>query len=304
MEYSFRKFASGRMRGFYKNVCPICGKEFYKWYKTIYCSNQCRAISLRKPYANKTYANKNWLQNKYVNQKLSSYQISKLCNLSPRNIYQWLLKFNIPMRSMNEARHLGQQNHCNLTDKARQFIDGELLGDGCLQSNNSYSAYFEYGSKYIEYANFIADILKSYRIELNGKGIYYRKQIRNGKECEMFVLNSRCYPELLPIKKRWYPKGKKIVPRDIKLTPLVCRQWYIGDGCLIRPKNSKPSINLATYSFPINDVLFLIKKLKRIGIKATRFGNNVIHISVYSVKDFLNYIGKCPVECYQYKWEI
>ena len=61
--------------------------------------------------------------------------------------------------------------------------------------------------------------------------------------------------------------------------------------------------NLSTCGFSISDVEWLISQLNELGFKATRMSsNNVIHISTYSAKAFLNYIGKCPVKCYQYKW--
>jgi len=94
----------------------------------------------------------------------------------------------------------------------------------------------------------------------------------------------------------------KIVPRDIELTPLTCRQWYIGDGSL---NNNASSITLATCGFLKNDVLFLSDKLNMMGFKNTiQPCSNCIHISKYSTKDFLNYIGKCPIDCYQHKWAI
>lgn len=107
------------------------------------------------------------------------------------------------------------------------------------------------------------------------------------------------------LRKKWYPKGKKIVPKDIVLTPLTIRQWYIGDGCLYRPpKNGRPRITLHTTGFPMLDVKWLIERLIKLGFKTTyQPHNNSIYISVYSVKDFLNYIGPCPVEDYQYKWD-
>ena len=93
------------------------------------------------------------------------------------------------------------------------------------------------------------------------------------------------------------------MPRDIKLTPLVCRQWYIGDGCLKHPKNGRPYIELSTCGFSISDVSWLVGELNKLGIKTTRCNsNNIIEISTHSTRAFLNYIGECPVECYKYKW--
>ena len=199
-----------------------------------------------------------------------------------------------------------EQKHCNLSQEAEEWLNGELLGDGCLQSPNastyfiSRSARFKYGSKYLEYCQYVSDTLKSFGIEQVGK---INERYNKDFNCYSYNYSSRCYVELLPIRKRWYPEGKKVIPRDLKLTPLVCRQWYIGDGCLVRKKWNRLSITLSTYNFPIPATEWLVLELNKLGFKATRRpSNNIIHISAYSTQDFLNYIGKCPVNCYQYKW--
>ncbi|GAJ16322.1 unnamed protein product, partial [marine sediment metagenome] len=55
-------------------------------------------------------------------------------------IWRWLKRLNILCRSYGEANHLRQANHCNLSPKAIEWINGELLGDGCLSSQSKYSA--------------------------------------------------------------------------------------------------------------------------------------------------------------------
>jgi len=249
----------------------------------------------------KLYQNKDWLEVKYIDEKLSTYQIAELAKRSQGTIRNWLKRHNISCRSMGEGIHLKQGNNCSLPNKAKQWIDGELLGDAYLRSQSKYSASFSYGSKYKEYINYISDTLKSFGIKQSG-GIhkrYYKKG-----NCYTYNYSSLSYIELLPIRKRWYPQGKKIIPKDIRLTPLICRQWYIWDGYLQHRKERKPSIELSTCGFLITDVKWLVKKLIELGFKATRWANhNSIGISVYSTKQFLNYIGKCPVKCYQYKWD-
>ena len=246
---------------------------------------------------------KDWLKEKYINQKMNTLQIAKICDVSQPTIWNRLKKFHIPIRSQGESHHLKNGNHCNLTNESRQLIDGELLGDGCLFSRNAYSANFKYGSKYEEYINYISNALKSFGIKQVG---HIHKVIHpKMNNCIVYHYNSCCYPELLPIRKHWYPNGKKIVPKDIKLTPLVCRQWYIGDGCLHKRyyRKGNPYIIFATCGFPIENVEFLANKLNKLGFKTTRqLSNNTIGISSHSVKDFLNYIGPSPVECYSYKW--
>jgi len=203
-------------------------------------------------------------------------------------------------KRMGLTKHLQQANHCNLSQEAIKWINGELLGDGCLFSESQYSAKFSYSSKYSEYIQYIANTLKSFGIEQMGKINQYHHKKSN---CYIYNYQSRYYSELLFIRKQWYPEGKKIVPKDIKLTPLTVRQWYIGDGYLGHLKKGRPNILLCTYGFSISGVEWLVKQLIKLGFKATRQSiSNTIYISTHSTKDFLDYIKNCPVECYKYKW--
>lgn len=247
----------------------------------------------------KLYRDRDWLNMMYVVKKLSIIQMGKIAEVDYKTIWNWLHRFNI-LISRGEKIHLAKANHCQLSQEAREWIDGELLGDGCLQSQSLHSARFQHSSKYLEYIQYVSNILNSFGIEQAGQT---RKQYYKNWDCYNYHYKSRSYAELLPIRKRWYPKGKKIVPKDLELTPLVCRQWYIGDGGLICKKEERPYIGLATCGFLINDVEWLVSQLNELGFKATRWNsNNTICISVHSTKAFLDYIDKCPVRCYQYKW--
>ena len=247
------------------------------------------------------YNNKEWLYNKYENEKLSSIEIGKMCNISESTIRRQLRKFNILIRSNSESHHLKNKNHCSLPPEAIEWINGELLGDGCLNSRCKYSAMFRYSSKYPEYIQYVSDKLRSFGIEQIGR-MYQFKDKRYGSMTYYYC--SRSYVELLPIYNQWYPNGDKIVPKDIKLTPLVARQWYTGDGSLIHSKTQKSYITLATNCFKNLDVKWLVRQLTELNIKASQqHSNNVIRIPCYSIKSFFDYIGNSPVQCYKYKWE-
>jgi len=248
----------------------------------------------------KLYQDKKWLENKYQEQILLQKDIGKICKVAGNTIGVYLRKFNITCRSRSEINHLRQSNHCNLSKEAIEWINGELLGDGCLQSLSLYSARFQYSSKYLEYIEYVRNKLKSFGIEQSGK---IHKSYHKDMDCYSYKYCSLSYVELLPVYKQWYPKGKKIVPKDIELTPLTCRQWFIGDGSLLHREKRRPHIVLSTCGFLISDVEWLIKQLDNLGFKVTRRpSKNIIYLSSYSTKEFLNYIGECLVKCYQYKW--
>ncbi len=187
-------------------------------------------------------------------------------------------------------------------DEAIEWINGELLGDGCLQFTSPHSVRFNYGSKYLEYIEYVRNMINSFGI--SGEKIYkYRRTVSSYDH----KYTSHSYKEMVSLRKKWYPKGKKIVPRDIKLTSLTCRQWYIGDGCLICRGKRNPHIIMYTDGFSVLDINLLLKKLTNLGFKVSRVIHNYskwcIHISTYSTKAFLDYIGNCPVKCYEYKFD-
>ncbi|MHA2223850.1 MAG: hypothetical protein ACXAC8_01455 [Candidatus Hodarchaeales archaeon] len=51
----------------------------------------------------------------------------------------------------------------------------------------------------------------------------------------------------------WYPNGKKIVPKNVQMTPTTLLHWFIGDGY-----SSRSGLGLSTQSFSVLDVEFLI----------------------------------------------
>ena len=246
----------------------------------------------------KFYRDKEWLAKKYIDEQLSIPQISDLCKSGLRTIHKYLVRYNIPRRSPAESVHLKKGNHCKLNKNDINWIQGELLGDGYLSSRCNYSACVGYSSKYSEYIDYISNKLKGFGVKQSGKIL---KRV-GGFKSFVYKYTSLNYEELYSLYKSWYPEGKKIVPRNIELSPVTIRQWFIGDGCLLKAK-SYPQIVFCTESFPTCDVEFLISKLGEIGIESTRWlSSNRLHINSRSLADFFSYIGSCPVECYKYKW--
>lgn len=195
---------------------------------------------------------------------------------------------------------LHRNNHCKLSAEAIAWLNGELLGDGCITARTTYTARFTYSSRYLKYIEYVAKTLNGFGIKQSG--IISKRM--GGFNTFVYDYTSCVYIELFLLRKLWYPEGKKVVPYTIQLTPITCRQWYIGDGSLLHSYRRRPFIKLATNAFSVEDVKWLVKQLWEIGIMATHQpSNNTIYISTYSTKDFLTYVGKCPVECYKYKWD-
>ena len=225
----------------------------------------------------------------------SQRKIAKHFQVDQKVIYKIMREFGIEAREPDETR----ANHVRLGQSALEFINGELLGDGCLFAKNDKSACYEHGSQYPEYLDWLSRVFEDFGLKQMGH-IHMRKT----NWSVGFYYQTLSYRELLPLYRKWYPDGKKIVPRDLKLTPLTCRQWMIGDGYLGHP----PFITFATYGFSHEDIAFLAQQLVDLGFQVSLpSGTPIIRIQKRSVQDFLDFIGPCPdpiKSLYGYKWDL
>ena len=251
------------------------------------------------------YKNKEALYDLYVNKRLSMNAIGDLFNVKGGTIDWFVKKFGIPSRNRSLAIHLFYNNQCELTMEGKDFIYGELLGDMSLTQQSNHSAHVDYASKYKEYIEWLDKALDEFGVKKVGKIRKYYHTAFEKHNTVSYHYSSRNYPELLDIRNMFYPNGKKIIP-NINFSPLVLRQWYIGDGTVGRSKQTpgtRDFIVLNTQGFKSQEVQGATIKLNEMGFRvAYQPANNVIAIKGCSVVDFLDYIGPCPVECYGYKW--
>lgn len=197
-----------------------------------------------------------------------------------------------------------------LTLEQKNIIDGCLLGDGCLIiSKSGKNPYFSYCSKNKDHVEYVFKYFKNLCNYSEIKETSYF-DIRTQKTYTRFVFITKCLEELMPIYLNWYrEKGKNIIPDDLVLSELNCLFWYIGDGGLVRSFRSNhslrsESLKLSTHCFDVDDLSKkIIPQLKEFEAKVYFSENKpVILIPRRKVKDFLTYIGPCPVPSYSYKW--
>ena len=260
----------------------------------------------RCSWTRKRYCDRDWLVEQYWCNGLSIEEVAAIAGTSKTNINRWMMQLDIPRRS--KAGIGKNANYVDLTPGALEFIDGWMLGDLCVfaEKHNTMSARVAFKTKHQDCTQWMSDKMTSFGIKQCGQ--IHKNVYPEMNNCETFSYQSRYYRDLKVVRDRWYrPDRKKTVPRDIVLTPDVVRYWFIGDGYLSCPDNSKPWIGLATQGFPEDDVMFLVRRIENIDIEANRYKSNIIHIPVDSVQDFLDYIGPCDKgleHLYYYKWEI
>jgi len=256
---------------------------------------------------------KQWLCEQYLEKKKSAVQISQGIKHTQSAVNYWLHRHNIQTRTLAESVHVAKRNNVNITQHLLEMLEGEILGDGHIGvSTKSYSsARYTHSSKYLSYVSWLSNVFALEGLEQSGR--LYRTVLtsaRFGKSYYMWDYATLYYEELAEIRRRFYPQGKKVVPRDLELTPISARQWYIGDGslCTRKSRNAMPHIVLSTCAFDRQSIKTLMEQLSKRLLKASHEkSKNIIYISVHSVEDFLRWIGPCPPEIahiYAYKWDL
>lgn len=196
------------------------------------------------------------------------------------------------------------QNHVDLTDEAITFLEGHLLGDGALEQVSKTSARYKHSCKYREYLSWIATILRQFGVE--DRPIYRQRHVMNrGKVVYSYYLNSRSYPELLPLYHKWYsPELGRQPPDDLVLKPTSLQLWFMDDGTYTRvkgPRGGGHDVGIGNFCFAQEKQELLLSQLHALGLIARQVKTG-FSISRASVPRFFSIIGPCPVPCYRYKW--
>jgi LAGLIDADG DNA endonuclease family len=119
----------------------------------------------------------------------------------------------------------------SLTDFQHQLIIGSLLGDGGLhkrkkETHNSYF-YKKAAHANLEYLNWHKEKLGDYFAYLNKEFAHLKT---TSKTYEGFNLSTRCHPVFTSLRKKWYSNNKKVIPKDLVISPFILAIWFCDDG--------------------------------------------------------------------------
>lgn len=193
-----------------------------------------------------------------------------------------------------------------------EVINGTMLGDAHIRKRYGYYR-FKQSTKYKEYVEHIAEMLKPFSKPIkiaktkkpnNIDGKVINMDHWNGEYLEVCYFDTPPMPLFKTLRTKWYPEGKKIVPKDVNLTPRTISYWMSDDGSV---KHKTRETTFHTNGFSIEDVDFLINKFKELGFNATkqkRGKGHIIAISARSYFDFMDMIRPyCPAKCMEYKFD-
>ena len=210
--------------------CPQCGKR-----PPINFTEKRRP---KKLIYYKKILTKEVLIEEYVKNKKSTTQIGTQFNCPAITVFRHLKKHKIPIRTKSESIHLRRKNNFLIDDQSKNYIDGLIIGDGSLGNHNKWSAgYFQgFAIRYNEWAEKIQNDFKTFGIKSNlAERTLPERIIKKGKvtpPSDIVILWTHSYEEFLFFRKRWYPNGRKEIPKDLEINAQMLANWYMGDGSI------------------------------------------------------------------------
>lgn len=182
----------------------------------------------------------------------------------------------------------------SLTAEQQSILIGCLLGDGTmrkktnahLEINHSYKQKFFVDWLYQKFRAFVLTEPKSRKG--NGGRVAYR-------------FATRSLPVFTPFYQEFFPRKRKIIPRNLKMTPLALAVWFMADG-----SKSWRSVYLNTQIFSMVEQKRLMAMLrKQFGIESTLNKDKIyyrIRIGIKSVGKFINLIKPFVLKEFWYKF--
>ena len=183
------------------------------------------------------------------------------------------ISINLVLARLREAglviRHTGRQPQRTLgltetqLQKFLEMTDGLLLGDASVDQKGVFrlSQCLRRGAWIEQIQAELLNISVSSKIGRTPPGV--SKKPANGRYIKssgsVYLYTPACV-ETKALRKRWYPEGKKIIPRDVSLTPLSIALWLCGDGTT----KKTGLISFCTNGFTYTDVEYLRFRLYEI----------------------------------------
>jgi hypothetical protein len=229
---------------------------------------------------------------KYYYEGLNDAKISKLLGIHNNTIFRLRIHLGLP-----PVEH---HKKITLTDRAEQILLGTMLGDGHLRldaDSVNASGKIEQGIKQKEWFLWKAKELEEFT---NGK-ISYRTMVdkRTNNTYETISTLLLAHPILTKIYKQFYPKGKKVIPKEIflKLEPLGLAVLFMDDGY-----KTKFGYALCTNCFELEHIQYLRDWLYyKYRIITTVFGQNITYIHADSRDIFTDLVKPYILPSMEYK---
>ena len=218
-------------------------------------------------------------------------------------IRNFLIRNKVKIRSVKESiKKFHKSISINIDDFLEENIIGWMLGDGGMRLvNHAINPYFTYTDKHEDHILHVGNILKKYNIKYN---------ITKNKISGCYQLQSETRPEFHKYYSLFYGynglnengQKRKILP-NIRLTPIILKNWYIGDGGSSKQNKSYNHrgyiVDKYQNDYVLNQLIEITGSCK---CYCDRNKCYRYHFNNKALIKLLEYIGECPVESYKYKW--
>lgn len=233
------------------------------------------------------------LKKHYFGEKLSAAKIAKKYNVTTGAVFIKFRRYGIERRTMSEAQAL-IGNYVDLVPDLINFLNGLLLGDGCVvvPTSRMKSCWYAHSDKNKTYLKWLAEYFLEFGVKCSNIKCHMNTAWR---------IQSKSYRNFIDVRNLWYPDGKKKIPK-IGLTPITLFNWYIGDGSY--DKKSKSHKVVICSQFDQKGKVYMNRLINSIGIKTSIYPQ-MIYIKKESRPMFFKYITdhKYPIpNCYKYKF--
>jgi hypothetical protein len=160
----------------------------------------------------------------------------------------------------NGAWKFNSKPPTSLTETQLQVLIGGLLGDTSLyQYKNQINSGISIKRSIIdlEYLEYQFYLYKDFC--MSGIKVTNTLDARTNKIYKSCSFRTQVSPVISSIKNKWYINATKIIPLELRLTPLICAIWFCDDGSVVRCGSSKKGLRISLYtdSFLKKEVEFL-----------------------------------------------
>lgn len=182
----------------------------------------------------------------------------------------------------------------SLTEEQRSILIGTLLGDGTLRKKTNTLLEINHSSKQKEYVFWLYSKFR--------ECVNTCPKIRiNGPNRSSYRFTTRSIPALNEYYKDFYgTKGRKIVPKNLKLDSLSLAVWFMDDG-----SRSRNAVYLNTQQFTLSDQESLINLLEEtFNFRVTLNKDKSyfrLRLSCNSTKSFRNLVSPVLLSSMRYK---
>lgn len=193
--------------------------------------------------------------------------------------------------------------------EAKEVFDGVMLSDGHItpiERTATLNVDLS-GIEHIDWLQSIKEALAYLNTQVCANHPRLFKGTSKGKVFYGCLLTSRKSEFITEQRNVWYPRGEKVVPAGITLTPVLLANWFMGDrSSTYRGTPDNILIRFATHKFNIVEISILVDKLNTLGLHSAKMEPdgkwNIIKI--HSQEDtvlFMNMVTPYIPESYRYK---